>query len=1261
MDARHEATVYTNQRRRRKRWRSAVLALAAVVVFCTTYALILPAITMAQQTYCGMEEHRHGDECYETVLLCDKEFDVVQPEGHIHTATCYDYEEVLTCGLEECEDTLHEHTDDCYDEAGNLVCTEPEVIEGHTHTEDCYGEKEVLICGEEEQQEISEPHRHTEACYVREFACTKPEHTHSLICYSDKSADLESAGVWEATIPELTGETAGENVALVAKSQIGYTQSGRNYEVDDAGGKHGYTRYGAWYGDPYSEWCAMFASFCLHYAGVAQADVPYAAGCVYWTERLEDAGLYKSAGDYTPKTGDLVFFDTDGDGASDHVGIVTELRGETMETVEGNVGGEVVEKRHELTDEDVFGFGALPQDEAPADVPVMDEPENPTPAEENPDEAMDENPEEKPDEEAPDENPDEEEPEETPDEQAPELVCGLEEHEHTDACYSADGELLCKLEEHRHSDACYAATSDEPQEPSYTEEELEAFLLDFTQQVEQFEALEELTDEDISAAQELLTELEQAHQDGQLTDDDYVALYARVQALLTDEYATIAEPCVGTNWMLLRDSGWFEEYADAAYDSYDDETVLFAQDVPVSVLDVNALPAKQIKKQIKNEGGSKQSSDGVSVSKTIARTDLENVFDITLQVQTPRTVSEVIEEPDMAVVIVMDISNTMKSDFGGSTRYTAAMEAASDFLDKFADSNSLGVSKVGYVAFNTDAHQIFGLQSCSSQPEANNLKQTMRAETGRIINAAGYGNAHSRFTNIEAGLKMGSDMLAGATNKNKYIIFLSDGFPTTYISSGYNGYDPYTPSGKVGTPGVFYDSVRNVHCDYGTSYSDTAAIRARQEAARIKSEDITIFSIGVDVSGQSVQKYIEDGYTYKDAATGEYYKSYKSNGSPNWKGFSVVECPEGNWTYTPWGSATYYDLKFEIGNTSDSYKDWLRNSIGSGYYYDSTNTEGLKAAYDHIFETIKTTIENVSKADWVASDPMPVGGGEVDAVEFIGLFNRGGNGYYEELSGANQPGEENTASFADNAITWDLKQSGYTTETDGGTTTYIYTLHYRVRLQNEQDGFIERKEYKTNGKTTLKYRVIETVNGKVQVSDQKTLKFPIPSVEGYLGELTFLKQDNRGNALAGAEFTLTHSEKCKLCRGNGTQVFILPQEAVSGDDGKVSFTGIPSGHSYDLSETKVPDGYSKTGEDYVVTVAYDEVTVQVLGANYVPIGSLNTDGTGVIVNNTYYALPSTGGSGTQWFTVGGLALVLAAGFGLYRIKRRRRREDTASS
>ena len=325
----------------------------------------------------------------------------------------------------------------------------------------------------------------------------------------------------------------------------------------------------------------------------------------------------------------------------------------------------------------------------------------------------------------------------------------------------------------------------------------------------------------------------------------------------------------------------------------------------------------------------------------------------------------------------------------------------------------------------------------------------------------------------------------------------------------------------------------------------------------------------------------------------------------------------------------------------------------------------MKAAYDDIFAEIKTEIETASRADWVASDPMPVGGERaIDAIEFIGLYDQTGKGYPASLSGAGEPGAENTAAFDpdEGAITWDLKKSGYKTKVDGGTTVYTYTLKYRVRLRNEQTGFVERGVYDTNGTTTLKYRVIETVNGKVQVSDQKTLEFPIPSVEGYLGELVFQKQDNRGNALAGAEFTLTHSDNCKLCRGDGVnQVSVAPRMAVSGENGEVNFTGIPSGHSYDLSETKVPDGYSKTGEHYVVTVAYDEVTVQVLGPDYKQTGTWGQNEMGVIVNNTYYALPSTGGSGTQWFTVGGLALVLTAGFGLYRIKRRRRREDTASS
>ncbi len=98
---------------------------------------------------------------------------------------------------------------------------------------------------------------------------------------------------------------------------------------------------------------------------------------------------------------------------------------------------------------------------------------------------------------------------------------------------------------------------------------------------------------------------------------------------------------------------------------------------------------------------------------------------------------------------------------------------------------------------------------------------------------------------------MASDMLGDVNNEHKYIIFLSDGFPTTYISGGYNGYDPYDTTGAR-----FYDKVLNKPCTYGTSYSDEAAIRARNEADRIKNSGIKIFSIGVDVGGQTIQHYI---------------------------------------------------------------------------------------------------------------------------------------------------------------------------------------------------------------------------------------------------------------------------------------------------------------------------------------------------------------------------------------------------------------------
>ena len=175
---------------RHRRWRRAVSGLAAVVVFVTSYMLILPALTLEQDTICGLEEHTHADACYEQRLVCTLEESepvyedqqvltctLPEGEGHAHTDGCYG----LTCALEE--SAGHTHTEACYTAVSELTCTLAE-SEGHAHGEGCYGEDGSLICTLEE----SEGHTHADGCYttVSQLTCTQAEsagHTHADGCY----------------------------------------------------------------------------------------------------------------------------------------------------------------------------------------------------------------------------------------------------------------------------------------------------------------------------------------------------------------------------------------------------------------------------------------------------------------------------------------------------------------------------------------------------------------------------------------------------------------------------------------------------------------------------------------------------------------------------------------------------------------------------------------------------------------------------------------------------------------------------------------------------------------------------------------------------------------------------------------------------------------------------------------------------------------------------------------------------------------------
>lgn len=206
------AEKYTKVHKRKRLRHRVVTVLAGVVVFCTTYALILPAITLEKQ--CDIPEHTHTDACYAQVTSVEKRVPVCSAktlEIHRHTADCYDADGNPRCGYADF--VVHSHDSRCYDETGNLWCPLPEIkahrhtadcyalpeehthAEGcytsvrgnlvcgeHVHTDACYTETAVLACGLEE----SEEHQHDENCYEtsRERTCgIDSDHSHTDACY----------------------------------------------------------------------------------------------------------------------------------------------------------------------------------------------------------------------------------------------------------------------------------------------------------------------------------------------------------------------------------------------------------------------------------------------------------------------------------------------------------------------------------------------------------------------------------------------------------------------------------------------------------------------------------------------------------------------------------------------------------------------------------------------------------------------------------------------------------------------------------------------------------------------------------------------------------------------------------------------------------------------------------------------------------------------------------------------------------------------
>lgn len=217
------------------------------------------------------------------------------------------------------------------------------------------------FCGKEE-------HVHDEKCRDPDNPCPLEEHVHDATCYSNINADLETSDDWELTLADMVrGPTTRENLILVAQSQLGYTESTLNFQVDGNGVRRGITRYGQWYGNPYGNWSAMFASFCLHYAGAEGA--PFNAGPESMRLEWDTAGLYRSAQSRSPEVGTLVFLGTSQ--RANAVAIVTSIDGNTLTVIQGDVDNTVAEIQYQLDDSAILGYGLVPESEG---IILLDEP-----------------------------------------------------------------------------------------------------------------------------------------------------------------------------------------------------------------------------------------------------------------------------------------------------------------------------------------------------------------------------------------------------------------------------------------------------------------------------------------------------------------------------------------------------------------------------------------------------------------------------------------------------------------------------------------------------------------------------------------------------------------------------------------------------------------------------------------------------------------------------------------------------------------------
>ena len=526
----------------------------------------------------------------------------------------------------------------------------------------------------------------------------------------------------------------------------------------------------------------------------------------------------------------------------------------------------------------------------------------------------------------------------------------------------------------------------------------------------------------------------------------------------------------------------------------------------------------------------------VALSKTIEATDQENIFDITLSVDTSlEKDTNITASCDSAVVLTIDMSGSMDDhEMDGKLYVTVAKEKAIAFAEQYAATAAQNVKRMlAVVYFDTDASV---KQEWIDVSTKSGLDTAKRAINGLAISS----NSNQICTNFDAGVILsknlfGMSKVSGIPASKCWTVILSDGAPTVTVNS-----DESTLTSTSKVKSSFWGKQNWVNSEGKTvKYQDAYNGGGWTHPAEVKNaltylqalkaeSNITIIGVG----GEMDKKLF-------------YNACYESNNGTRTD--DVRNKPKAFEGIVP---------TITVSKTGDNMTtaDWMtalvtHSSIG-GTYASAANSNALATAFSNITSTIASTTKDIFSDAWDVVDPM---GNNVEFVDFL---------------------SNDAATYANGQIDWDLKTAVGTASELG----HSWTIKYRVRLTTESDTFDPETVYSTNGTTTFSWQFVENN----RFGDEISGNFVIPSVRGYLGTFSFQKVDINGYRLPGAEFALTHSKKCDCgVAFDNTGLY-------TSTGSYHEFDLIPSGHVYDFEETKVPNGY-KAAEDRTVTVAMGEI------------------------------------------------------------------------